>query len=126
MNKDNIYIEGTDTTPLVELNIDEKVLNISGISIPENPFYFYSRIYDRIDRLTIDDIIININLVYVNSTSYKTILLLFMKLRDKRIEVIINWTYEEDDEDILDVINDVESISNLKINKIKTQGDLFE
>ena len=126
MNKDNIYIEGTDSTPLVELNIDEKVLNISGISIPENPFYFYSRIYDRIDRLTIDDIIININLVYVNSTSYKTILLLFMKLRDKRIEVIINWTYEEDDEDILDVINDVESISNLKINKIKTQGDLFE
>lgn len=126
MNVDNLYIEGTDSTPLVELNVDEKVLNINGISIPENPHYFYSRIYDRIDGLTIDDITININLTYVNSTSYKTLLILFMKLRDKRMEVIINWTYEEDDEDILDVINDVESISNLKINKIKTQGDLFE
>ena len=56
---------------------------------------------------------VNVQLEYFNTSSSKCILDVFKKLEaihKSKHEVIINWYYEEDDEDMLEAGEDYESI----------------
>ena len=64
----------------------------------------------------------NVQLEYFNTSSSKCILDVFKKLEGihkSNNEVIINWYYEEDDEDMLDMGKDYESL-------IRIPFDFFE
>ncbi|MDA3866133.1 MAG: DUF1987 domain-containing protein [Salinivirgaceae bacterium] len=113
---DPIKIEGTPKTPTVIFDSEKGSIEIKGRSIPENSIEFYKPLVDWLEgyiknpkELTQ----VNIQLEYFNTSSSKCILDVFKKLESiykGGNEVVINWHYEEDDEDMLEAGEDYQSI----------------
>ena len=120
-----ISIEGTAKTPTVKFEASTGVMEIKGRSIPENSIEFYKPLVDWLDEYSNaakDQIQVNIQLEYFNTSSSKCILDVFKKLEAINkgdSEVIINWYYEEDDEDMLEAGEDYESIIRVPFKMIE-------
>ncbi len=121
----SIDIEGTSKTPTVSLNAENGVVEINGRSIPENSVEFYKPLVDWLEeykKLPAEKTTVNIQLEYFNTSSSKCILDVFKKLEDINKgdpEVVINWHYEEDDEDMLEAGEDYESIIRVPFKMIE-------
>jgi len=66
--------------------------------------------------------LVNIQLEYFNTSSSKCILDVFKKLEaihKSKNDVVINWYYEEDDEDMLEAGEDYESIIRVPFKMIE-------
>ncbi|NJK86137.1 MAG: DUF1987 domain-containing protein [Bacteroidales bacterium] len=111
-----IFIESTPKTPLVKFIPEKGVIEIKGRSIPENSIEFYKPLIDWLDeyaKAPLEKTIVNVQLEYFNTSSSKCILDVFKKLETihkSNHDVMINWFYEEDDEDMLEAGEDYESI----------------
>ena len=120
-----IYIEGTPKTPLVKFDEDKGVIEIKGRSIPENSIEFYKPLVDWLDlyaKTPLTKTQVNVQLEYFNTSSSKCILDVFKKLEGihkSNHEVVINWYYEEDDEDMLEAGEDYESIIRVPFKMIE-------
>lgn len=120
-----ISIEGTAKTPTVKFEAKEGVLEIKGRSIPENSIEFYKPLVDWLDEYSKDPVDltqVNIQLEYFNTSSSKCILDVFKKLENihkGQKDVVINWYYEEDDEDMLEAGEDYESIIRVPFKMIE-------
>ena len=122
---ESISIEGTPKTPTVNFNAETGIIEIKGRSIPENSIEFYRPLVEWLEeyskgpqKLTT----VNIQLEYFNTSSSKCILDVFKKLEaihKGKNEVIINWHYEEDDEDMLEAGEDYESIIRVPFKMIE-------
>ena len=106
---DNLSIEAGSKTPKVTLNKDTDVIELSGRSIPENAVEFYKPIYGWLDSYVQNPnakTAVEIRLEYFNTSSSKCLLDVLKKLEtlEKRNAgaVLVNWYYEEDDEDMLE------------------------
>jgi len=105
----NLFIEATECTPTIHFDITRNILEIRGTSYPENTSSFYTPIFTWLEeyfsQLEEGHVTVNIAIVYFNSGSSK-ILLDFFDLLDEAafrgIDIIVNWIYEEDDEDMLE------------------------
>ena len=121
-----LSIEGTRKTPTVLLD-PEGIISIHGRSIPEDASIFFREVMEWIDMyLTVpqDQTRIDIALEYLNSGTSKYVLQLLKKLRDLNHnghKLIVNWYYEEGDDDILERGEYYSSILDLKINYIETE-----
>lgn len=116
---ESIQIEGTPKTPDVNFQADKGIIEIKGRSIPENSIEFYKPLVDWLDdyKQSPKDVTeVNIQLEYFNTSSSKCILDVFKKLeaihtnKEHESKVVINWYYEEDDEDMLEAGEDYQSI----------------
>ncbi len=122
---DSISIEGTPKTPTINLNAGTGIVEIKGRSIPENSIEFYRPIVEWLDEYYKEPqelTTVNIQLEYFNTSSSKRILDVFKKLegiKKAKNEVIINWYYEEDDEDMLEAGEDYESIIRIPFKMIE-------
>ncbi len=120
-----IIIDGTTKTPAVKLDAENGILEIKGRSIPENSIEFYKPIVDWLEdyaKKPVKMTQVNIQLEYFNTSSSKCILDVFKKLEaihKAKNEVIINWYYEEDDEDMLEAGEDYESIIRVPFKMIE-------
>lgn len=120
-----INIEGTPKTPTVSMDPSSGVVEIKGRSIPENSIEFYKPIVDWLDEYAkgpAGKTVVNIRLEYFNTASSKCILDVFKKLevlKKNSADVIINWYYEEDDEDMLEAGEDYESIIKVPFKMIQ-------
>lgn len=120
-----IAIEGTAKTPTVKFEASTGIIELKGRSIPENSIEFYKPLVDWLDEYANsakDQIQVNIQLEYFNTSSSKCILDVFKKLEAINkgdSEVIINWYYEEDDEDMLEAGEDYESIIRVPFKMIE-------
>lgn len=120
-----IEIEGTSKTPTVSLNPEKGFVEIKGRSIPENSVEFYKPLVDWLEdykKSPAPKTTVNIQLEYFNTSSSKCILDVFKKLEDINkgdAEVLINWYYEEDDEDMLEAGEDYESIIRVPFKMIE-------
>ena len=122
-----ITIEGTPKTPTVNFNAENGIIEIKGRSIPENSIEFYKPLVDWLDEYVSspsDKTEVNIQLEYFNTSSSKCILDVFKKL-EKALQVndnvIINWYYEEDDEDMLEAGEDYQSILKIPFKMIELE-----
>lgn len=112
---ETITIEGTPKTPSVVFDA-AKGLDIKGRSIPENSVEFYRPMMEWLEKYS--DVAgaktdVNIQLEYFNTSSSKCILDIFKKLEaihKKGHEIVINWFYEEDDEDMQEAGEDYQAI----------------
>lgn len=119
---DDIRIEGSPKTPTVNFIAQEGVLDIKGRSIPENSIEFYKPLIDWIESYSKSPqskTTVNIQLEYFNTSSSKCILDLFKKLEAVNNEIVINWYYEEDDEDMLEAGEDYDAIINIPFKMIE-------
>lgn len=120
-----INIEGTPKTPSIKFNAEEGVLEIKGRSIPENSIEFYKPLVDWLEAYSKDPqkkTQVNIQLEYFNTSSSKCILDVFKKLEaihKSKHDIVINWFYEEDDEDMLEAGEDYESIIRVPFKMVE-------
>lgn len=120
-----ISIEGTAKTPTVKFDAESGVMEIKGRSIPENSIEFYKPLVDWLDEYSNsakEKTEVNVQLEYFNTSSSKCILDVFKKLEainKGKSDVIINWYYEEDDEDMLEAGEDYESIIRVPFKMIE-------
>ncbi|MEM8894335.1 MAG: DUF1987 domain-containing protein [Bacteroidota bacterium] len=117
------FIEQTRTTPLVEYNAGENVLAIKGRSSPENPILFYQRLMDFVNEVPSSPssvLQVNVCMEYFNTSSTKCIFNLFKRMNDVQDEsgkpVIINWYYEDWDDDMFEIGEDFSYCLDLEFN----------
>lgn len=117
----NLIIEETKYTPAVNFDIKEGILNIKGNSYPENTLEFYDPILNTMEnffKLTKNkDIILNIEIVYFNSSSSRVFFEIFDLIEDfsTQLNFVINWIYESDNEGVLEIGEDFKE-DFLKLN----------
>jgi len=127
---EGVYQKGNHKVPAVSFNPDTGIFEIKGSSIPENSGSVYEPIIEFLKdykEQPKEVTTFNIALTYFNTSSSKWILniLRLMKeiLTKKKKEVIINWFYEPEDEEMLEAANDYQSILNLPIKTIEQKLD---
>jgi hypothetical protein len=122
---EDIYIKESPTTPEVKFNFEEREIEIKGVSIPEDTEEFYNPLMEALEEfLKIgmpEQLTVSFKLIYVN-TSTSAVLGKMIKLLEPEegIErnVVINWYYELEDEDMKDLGEDFNSFSKLKFELI--------
>jgi len=126
MNK--LEIKGTPKTPSIVLDPTTGKLEIKGRSIPENAIDFFKTIVDWLDEYSQENVEhteANIQLEYFNTSSSKCILDIFKKLesinKQEGKSVVINWYYEQDDEDMLEAGEDYQSILKIPFKMIEIE-----
>jgi len=100
---ESILIEATHSTPAVHFSMDGRLM-IEGRSLPEDVNKFYTPLIEWISNLVSETVKLDINLEYLNSASSKKLMEL-LKILDAngRIKsLIVNWHYEEGDDDTLE------------------------
>ena len=123
-----ISIEGTPKTPTVNFDAEKGKVEIKGRSIPENSIEFYKPLVDWLEKYAggpqkLTEV--NVQLEYFNTSSSKCILDVFKKLESiykNGHEVVINWYYEEDDEDMLEAGEDYQSIIRIPFKMIEIEA----
>jgi hypothetical protein len=114
MIMDSLNIEPTEFTPRINFDSENNLFEISGFSRPENVIGFYRPILKWLDEFSEAVLLknmdfnkrlltINLKMTYFNSASSKfllDILLEFMKYHSRGNEVVINWYYEDGDDEI--------------------------
>jgi len=120
-----ISIAGTPKTPTVLFDADKGKIEVKGRSIPENSIEFYKPLVDWLEAYLSNPAElteVNIQLEYFNTSSSKCILDVFKKLEaiyKSGNEVVINWYYEEDDEDMLEAGEDYQSIIRIPFKMVE-------
>ena len=115
----NVFIMGTDRTPEIDFNFTTGVLCLSGRSITENPIAFYKKIEDYISKYIAHPqpkTTFKVTLEYFNTSTSKCLVDIFMQLESlhsAKNEVLVEWYYEEDDEEIMDSGEDYKDIVDI-------------
>ena len=122
---ETLLIEGSAKTPTIKFDAEQGIIEIKGRSIPENSIEFYKPLIDWLEKYSSKpktDTIVNIQLEYFNTSSSKCILDVFKKLesinKGGQSQVVINWHYEEDDEDMLEAGEDYQAIINVPFKMV--------
>lgn len=123
---DNLLIEGTINTPKIDFNASTNLLKIWGRSIPEHPINFYKPIENWIDtylNTSPATVTLEIYLDYLNTHSTECMFILLKKLADYETKhansIKVIWIYDEDDEDMESMGEDLGEIVKLPI-ELKT------
>ena len=97
-----IDLKPTNTTPAINFKAD--TLTIKGRSIPLSDARFYDPYISWAEEVSSENLTVEINLEYMNSSSSKKLLHLLKKLdsNKKILSLKINWFYEEGDEELLE------------------------
>jgi hypothetical protein len=105
----NLHIEATESTPTIRFDWENNILEIKGVSYPENTTEFYGPVFfwleEYFSQLDNKEVTANIEIVYFNSNSWKVLMGFFEllnKAASERVDVTANWIYDGDDDDILE------------------------
>lgn len=116
----NFYVKGSYRTPEINFDFEQGILSISGRSITENPISFYKHlenlICDYCNAKPKPKTIVKVTLEYFNTSTSKCLVDIFKQLENlhsPKTEVLIEWYYEKDDEEIKDSGEDYKDIINI-------------
>jgi hypothetical protein len=119
---DKIEIPENIDTPYVSLDPETGKCEITGKSYPEDITAFYMHIVDWFEEYVYSgekDLTLDMKLTYFNSASQKIYTEIFEKLMDrKKFNVLINWYYAEDDDEILENGKIYQNLTELDFNFI--------
>jgi len=117
---ENLLIESTVNHPEVNFNFSTGLLQLLGRSIPENPVTFYKPLEDWLSiflATTPQNVILSIYLDYLNTHSTECVLFLMKKIEEYKESsnnnVSIIWCFDEDDEDMETLGEDLSSLVNI-------------
>jgi hypothetical protein len=116
---ENFYLEETAKTPKLSFNSQAGKFLMAGRSIPENSIEFYKPLFEWLDdyvKHPATKTMFDIKLEYFNTSSSKCLVEIFRRLEQiKNQDIIINWFYEEDDEDMQESGEDFKEIIDIPI-----------
>jgi hypothetical protein len=124
---EKLIIEPRNKTPRLEFDPDTGRMNISGVSSAENSLEFYKPILNWIEDYKENvqpKTVVDINYKYFNTSSAKCILDMlerFVQLKEKGTELVINWYYEKDDEEMYDAGTNFSDILETPFNLIEIE-----
>ena len=128
--KTKVVIDPTSVTPYVVIDTEEDLFEIKGRSSPEVSLNFYTPIYEYLEDYTSSssggDFTANFALEYFNTSSTKCLLGVLKRLANiEKLgkKVIVNWYYEEDDEDVLEIGEDLSYFVDIEFNFLPLEGD---
>jgi hypothetical protein len=104
-----------------EVLLKEGNIKIKGRSILENSVDFYKPVLKWLDNYNTTDLIVDIHLEYFNTSSSKCFIDILKKIEDLNCKSIINWYYDEDDEDILEAGEDYQAFFKLPFKFIEVE-----
>jgi hypothetical protein len=103
--REKLDIEATSRTPAVSFNFVQNHLKIAGESYPEDVTEFYGPVFSALDaylgKLGKDSCRFDFELIYLNSSSAKAIMMLMDKLdaaAKKGASVDVYWYYDAEDD----------------------------
>lgn len=103
-----LIIESGAETPEIVLDKKTNTFLFKGKSLPENPILFYKPVLSWLDEYLNDpnpETLVNFMMVYFNTSSSKILLDILKRLeqiKQSGHNVVINWRFREDDEDMLE------------------------
>jgi len=124
--------EATEFTPKVHFDAETNIFELSGFSRPENVIGFYKPLLNWLEKYQ-DEVLVknvdfdksiitfNAKLTYFNSASSKFILDLFLELfkfQSKGNSVVVNWFYEDGDDEILESGEEIADMVGMQFNFI--------
>jgi hypothetical protein len=120
---EKIIRHGTTKTPQVILDPEQGIISLEGRSILEDTISFYDPILSWLNEYTDypKDTTINISFDYFNSTSARILLIILQtaqKIKKSGNKLIINWYYDENDENIRESGMDFASLVKEQFNFI--------
>ena len=121
---EKLFIEGSDDTPEVLLNPENDKFEIKGMSMPEDVAGFYDPVIDWVEEYAEnakDKTVFNFKFSYFNTASSKAIMDIMMGLKDiedNGKEILINWYYPEDDDDMEEAGEEYEDITEAPFKHI--------
>lgn len=116
------YLKGTKETPEVNLQMTEGFLELSGVSLPEDPDVFYDIILEKLEEYfesPAKKTICNFKFAYFNSASSKKIydiLSLIKDAMDEGHKIEINWLTFEEDEEMIEAGEEYADLAEVPIN----------
>ena len=128
---ESIIHEGTPKTPTIKVNPETGQILIEGRSNPENSAKFYKPLIEWFDEYIKKPAVsteMHIRLEHFNTSSSKCILDVFKRvknLKEMGVPYLINWYYEDDDEEMLETIEIYEHLTKLEFNKIPVPEEKF-
>ncbi|HCY00884.1 MAG TPA: nuclear pore complex subunit [Bacteroidales bacterium] len=120
-----LLIMATDESPQIMFDPSRGILDVFGKSLPENINDFYSPLDQAVAKYVENpqpETTISFDLVYLNSASTKRILEIiyhFEKLYKSGAKVILNWYYDQFDEDMRDEGEDFARLTDLPVKMIE-------
>lgn len=116
---ENLVIPFKKRSPQIDFKTSGE-LNILGNCFPEDPKNFFVPILAWLDEFKAKhqgEVNLTIDLNYVNTSSIKILLELIQGVTGNfKSKAKINWIYEIEDEDMLEVGEDLEKVSEFKFN----------
>jgi hypothetical protein len=118
----SMAIAPTKITPLVKLDARRGMLAFKGRSSPSASLEFYHPIMTKLDGMIdtgLNKITANFAFEYFNTSSSKCLFDVMKRLARFQADgknVVINWFYEQDDEDMRETGEDYEDILDLQFN----------
>ncbi len=100
---EDLFIQGTESLPTVSFKSNGE-LKLSGRALPEDASRFFAPLLAWIRDSTAEEINMEINLDYFNTSVSKQLLDLFKTLENKTTVKIVKvkWMYEEGDDEMLE------------------------
>ena len=128
---DNLFIEQSKSSPEINFNAETNVLNIHGESYPENTIKFYVPIIEWLEQYTNSaegqEIEVNIELIYFNSSSSQILINIFDLLEDcqqRGNNITVNWIYDEENDSALESGEDFEEeLEHIRFNLVEKWMD---
>jgi len=124
------HIDRTETSPQIDLDLDQGVLEFIGRSLPHNSEQFYSRVYRWLEEYLQEpkrETTVNMKLDYLDTSSSKHLYNIFQKLNavsERGQKVQVNWHYEEGDDEMAETGKDYQSFFGLDFQFIEVK-ELF-
>lgn len=125
-----LHIDRTETSPQIDMDLEQGTLEFVGRSLPANSEQFYSRVYRWLDeylRAPREETTVNMKLDYLDTSSSKHLYNIFQKLdavNERGQHVRVNWHFETGDEEMAETGKDYESLFRLDFNFVEVK-DLF-
>ncbi|MEE4196703.1 MAG: DUF1987 domain-containing protein [Bacteroidales bacterium] len=109
----SLKIEGTTFTPEINFDIDNNTLSFLKVSKPANALAFYQPVFEFLDHFekekvkskVVKELVVDFNFDYFNTATAKILyelLTKFKRIREQGVDIIINWYYHREDDDLLE------------------------
>ena len=123
---ENLKIATTQYTPEISLDAETGIISMVGKSYPENTFEFYKPVIEWLENYfdgnAKDKTVVNMEIIYFNSSSSKLFFDLFDLLEEENENhnIEVNWIFDPENESAQEAGEDFdEDFEKLKINLVE-------